>query len=218
MHPDFWNERWEQGQIGFHLSHVNPRLVEHASALPEGRGTRVLVPLCGKSVDMAWLAARGHQVVGVELSELALQAFMQEQGLTPEVERDGAFVCYRAPGIELWGGDMLRIGHAQLGHLDGYYDRAALVALPDSMRAAYVQQLARLLPSAARGLAIAFDYPQAQMSGPPFSVPDAEVRALYTPDFELDALASYDVLANEPRFAAAGLTSLLERVYSVVRR
>jgi thiopurine S-methyltransferase len=220
MEPDFWHSRWEQGQIGFHLATVNPRLIAHASALPAAPGSRVLVPLCGKTLDMAWLAARGHQVVGVELSELAAQAFMQEHGLLSSlvVVRDGAFVCYRTPGIEIWCADMLSISRAQLGHLDGYYDRAALVALPETMRVPYLQQLATLLPRGARGLVISFDYAQAQMPGPPFSVDDATVRALYTQDFEPSALASYDVLSEEPRFRAAGLSSLHERVYGVLRR
>lgn len=217
MEHDFWHTRWQQNQIGFHLGDVNPRLVSHSSALPGEPGSRILVPLCGKTVDMLWLAGRGYEVVGVELSPIAAEAFAKEQGLDAKVERHGAFTCYRMPNIDVMCGDFFSLTPEQLGPVHGYYDRAALVALPEAMRPAYVAKLHALLPREARGLLVTFDYPQAQMQGPPFSIPKSTVQALYTPGFSLSELASYDTLAQEPRFRAAGLTSLHEHVYGIQR-
>jgi thiopurine S-methyltransferase len=222
MDPEFWHERWRAQQIGFHRSDVNPRLVAWQAELPAptppAAGSRMLVPLCGKSVDMAWLAERGHRVVGVELSPIASAAFFEERGLAFRVEHSGAFERHVSDRIEILCGDFFALDAMTLGACEGFYDRAALVALPEPMRARYVEQLAALLPAGARGLLVTFDYPQAAMSGPPFAVPDAEVRARYAPGFELRPLADHDVLAQELHLAGRGLQALHERVYGLTRR
>jgi thiopurine S-methyltransferase len=217
MEHDFWHQRWEQNQVGFHRNSVNPRLVDHVSALPTAKSARVLVPLCGKSLDMVWLAQRGYWVVGVELSELAVRAFAAEHGLRPEITQHGALTRYSMPSIDLWCGDFLALTPDQLGPIDGYYDRAALVALPAAMRSAYVAQLASLLQTGARGLLATYNYPQSQLQGPPFAVPEATVRALYAAHFQVKPLASYDALQQEPGLRAGGLTELNEEVYALER-
>jgi thiopurine S-methyltransferase len=222
MDHAFWLERWRENQVGFHLGQVNPRLVQWASALPPANlrasPSRVLVPLCGKSLDLGWLAARGHHVVGVELSPIAVRAFFEERGTQPEIDRLLAFERYRSGELELLCGDFFDLDRAALGACHGLYDRAALVALPEPMRDRYVSHVAGLLTQGARGLLVTFDYPQSQMSGPPFSLPDSEVRARYAKHFELESLASYDILEQEPHFRRRGLTQLHERVYALVRR
>lgn len=217
MERDFWLERWQQNQIGFHLPAVNPRLVQHANALPSVPGQRVLVPLCGKTIDMAWLAQRGLRVLGVELSSLAVDAFFHEQGWTPHVTHEGPFVRYAASGVEILCGDFFALNASIAGELDGVYDRAAMVALPPSMRSAYAQHVSRLLPSTARGLLVSFDYDQNEMQGPPFSVPEAQVRALWEPAVQVTHLADHDILQDEPRMRERGLTHLHEHVYALLR-
>ena len=218
MDSTFWHERWRQNQIGFHLTEVNPRLVQWAHALPQEPGSRVLVPLCGKSHDLDWLAAQGYQVTGVELSPIAVRAFFEERGLTARRSRLGAFERFTHDKLELLCGDFFALDAATLGHCDGFYDRAALVALPEPMRDGYVKHLASLVRSGGHGLLVTFEYSQAEMAGPPFSIPAVEVHARYAPSFELDPLAVYDILAAEPRFAARGLTRLEERVYGLQRK
>lgn len=217
MEHDFWHARWQQNQIGFHRNSANPRLVENVAALPDASGARILVPLCGKTLDMAWLAQRGYQVVGVELSQLAVEAFAHEQGLNPSIEPLGPLLRYRMPNIDLLCGDFFALTPDMLGAVDGYYDRAALVALPPAMRVAYVDHLGRLLPSGARGLLTTYDYPQDQMQGPPFAIPEATVRTLYCPRFQVQALARHNALQHEPGLRAAGLTELHEDVYALQR-
>ena len=85
MDPEFWQQRWRDRQIGFHQDKPTPLLLKHWPSLGVPRGARVFVPLCGKSLDLAWFAARGHRVLGVELSQLAVDEFFAEHGLVPEV-------------------------------------------------------------------------------------------------------------------------------------
>jgi len=214
MERDFWISTWQAGKIGFHLGSVNPNLLAHHQVL---RGTRVFVPLCGKSVDLTFLAQKGRQVVGVELSELAVTQFFDEQQLTPDVSRDGELTRYASGPITIFCGDLFALTPAQLGRVDAFYDRAALVALPDELRRRYVSHMATLLPAPVVGLLVTFEYPQEQMSGPPFSVPQALVRALYEPAFHVELRASRNILGEEPRFADRGVTSLMERVYRITR-
>ncbi len=216
MDHAFWHARWQTGQIGFHLGSPHPALVRwYERALTPS--SRVLVPLCGKSVDLLWLGDRGMQVVGAELSPLAVADFFREHGLTPEVQPLGGLARYAAAHVELWLGDFFALDRAMLGRIDAYYDRAALVALPPDQRERYVTHLARLLPSRARGLVVAFEYHPTE-GGPPFSLPDAEIVRLYERDFSLELLERVDILAAEPRFQERGITSLHETAYALVRR
>jgi thiopurine S-methyltransferase len=176
MEPSFWIERWEQGRTGFHEGRPNAYLERHVARL--GAPRRVLVPLCGKAVDLAFLAAQGHEVIGVELSDAAAQAFFVEQGVTPAVESRGPFTAYQAGAITILAGDFFAVDAARLGAIDTFYDRAAMIALPASMRARYVTHLRALL-AGGRGLLITLDYPQERMEGPPFAVDEDEVRAAY---------------------------------------
>lgn len=218
MQSEFWIERWQQNQTGFHQAEVNPYLLRHHAVLGQSRGSRVLVPLCGKSLDLAWLAAQGHEVVGIELSPLAVQAFFAEQKLTPEVEQHATFSRHRVGSLEILCGDYFGIEPRHVGAVTAWFDRAALIALPDTMRARYVAQTARLVPPGARGLLVTFEYEPASVSGPPFSVSSDEVRSLYAQDFTVKSLERSDILAREPRFRERGITSLHEQVYELSRR
>lgn len=176
--PGFWHQRWEAGQIGFHEGKPNLHLERYAGVL--GEGTQVLVPLCGKAVDLAWLAARGHEVVGVELSPVAGEAFFAERGWTPERRREGPFLARRAGGVTILEGDVFGLD----GEYAAAWDRAALIALPAEVRARYAPNLRARV----RGpiLVVTFVYDQARRDGPPFSVGADEVRALYPGAEQLD--------------------------------
>jgi thiopurine S-methyltransferase len=176
MH-DEWLARWRDGRIGFHEGRPNAFLDRYLARLAGAR--RVLVPLCGRSEDLAFLAAHGYEVVGVELSEPAVRAFFELHALVPSVAARGPFVEYRAGSITLLVGDLFDTTPALLGATDALYDRAALIALPAELRARYVAHLRALLPADAPGLVITIEYDAASLSGPPFPVLEAELRALY---------------------------------------
>ncbi len=175
--PDFWRARWGEGRIGFHEGAPNGLLTKHGAHLGEGK--RVFIPLCGKAEDLAFLAAQGHQVVGVELVEAAVQAFFEEHRVEPVVSKRGAFVQYAAQNITLFVGDYFACSREVLGEVNAFYDRAAMIALPESMRGAYVKLLREVLPLGSPGIVITVEYAQEQMEPPPFSVPEVELRAHY---------------------------------------
>ena len=212
MEPAFWLQRWREGQTGFHQARVLPLLQKHWPAVGVPRGGRVLVPLAGKSLDMVWLAAQGHRVLGVELSSLAVAQFFEEHGLQPE-HRESPYGSHQvANHIELLCGDVFGVDAALLGDCAGVYDRAALIALPAEMRKRYVQTVYGALPSGCRGLLITLEYPQAEKAGPPFSVEEAEVRELFSPHWQVQLLERRDIL-QQPDFIAEGLTAMSTAVY-----
>ena len=189
MDPQFWHDRWEAGQIGFHNEDANPLLTAHFHRLGLSRGARVFVPLCGKTKDIGWLLEQGMEVVGAELSEIAVAQLFREMGVAPEVTRHGAMLIYRGAGATVFAGDIFDLGAEDIGEVDAIYDRAALVALPPKMRAAYAKHLMDVT-GGAKQLTITFEYDQSKMSGPPFSVPAEEVRGHYSAAYAMEVVES----------------------------
>jgi thiopurine S-methyltransferase len=223
MKKDFWLERWERQETGFHQDEFNPYLHQYWRDLHLARDSQVFVPLCGKSRDMLWLREQGHQVLGVELSAIAVQAFFKENGYTPQHDSPHQvtgrkFDRCEANGISILCGDFFDMGKADLANVTGVYDRASLIALPPEMRERYVRHLTGILPPATQILLITVDYPQAEMQGPPFSVSAEEVEALYREHAEVRLLAQPDVLEQNPRFQQRGLSSLRENIFLLTLR
>lgn len=216
MQAEFWRKRWTNNQIGFHQPQVNDYLQQHWPALGVKQGDTVLVPLCGKSLDMLWLAGQGVRVLGVELSERAVVDFFREQGLTPQVQQEQRFKVFRGADIQIYCGDFFALTPQDVAGCTALYDRAALIALPPEMRRGYARQLQALLPVGSHGLLITLDYPQAQLDGPPFAVADDEVSMLFGA-WQPQALVAQDILAQSPKFVQAGAGYLLERVYRLQR-
>ncbi|MCK9395715.1 MAG: thiopurine S-methyltransferase [Methylobacter sp.] len=216
MQHEFWHERWQQNQIGFHKQEINPHLQHYWSRLSVSQGDRVFVPLCGKSNDMLWLLGMGYQVVGVELSPLAVESFFSENDLKPTLRRNGDFLISEVDGLQIFCGDFFALRPADLGPVKIVYDRASLVALPADMRIKYVSSLATLLLPTTQILLITLDYPQHEMQGPPFSVQDEEVSRLFSPWCNVELLASENVLEQETIFKERGLTRMAEQTYQLV--
>ena len=208
MDADFWHRRWAEGQTGWHQDEVDRLLQRHWPAVAPGAGSLVLVPLCGASLDMAWLARRGHRVLGVELSPLACERFFAGQGLQPRRHRQGDFELFEAGDISLLCGDVFDLTDAHLGGVDAVWDRAALVALPPATRIRYARELYGRLPLGCSGLLQCFEYDQDCRDGPPFSVDEAEVSALLEPDWSVRVLDRRDIIESEPRFREQGLAAL----------
>jgi thiopurine S-methyltransferase len=168
--------------------------------------------LCGKSEDLRWLAERGHDVVGVELSLIAAKAFAQEQGLVFAETHEPPFTVLRGERIAFFVGDFFDFTRDVGGVFDFFYDRAALIALSPETRPAYGGHLQSLMRDGGQGLLIDLEYDPSQMHGPPYTVSEAEVRRVFNA-FHCEKLSEADVLDQEPRFKARGLTWMKESAY-----
>lgn len=217
MEPEFWHQRWAAGQIGFHQDRTSPMLAAHWDACGVADGAQVFVPLCGKSLDMHWLAACGHRVLGVELSQAAVDAFFAEAGLVPEVRASALGLHHVAGTIEIITGDVFALDAAALAGCTGVFDRAALIALPEPLRARYLASVYGALPSGCRGLLVTLEFPQGQKAGPPFAVDGDEIRAGLSSQWQVDLLERRDILANEPSFRDAGVTALATTAWCLSR-
>jgi thiopurine S-methyltransferase len=176
MEKEFWLKRWEENLIGFHQDQVNQHLANFIeSYFDDLSGKRVFVPLCGKSLDLLWLAKQGFEVIGVELSPLAVQQFFNENQLKPEIKELGTLKLYTFQNINLYVGDFFDITTKHLGRIDFVYDRAALIALPFAMRQKYLQHMLQFFSASTLGLFILLNYDQSKVDGPPFSVEATEL-------------------------------------------
>lgn len=200
MDAKFWHQKWQRGEIGFHEGEANRFLTEHFGALNLATGSRVFLPLCGKTRDAAWLLARGYCVVGAELSELAIIELFADLGEKPDIAKVGKLVRYSAKDIDILVGDIFDATADHIGSVDAIYDRAALVALPAQMREHYTLHLIHIT-GAARQLLITYEYDQQAIDGPPFSVSKREVKQHYG--------ATYQLQAIESRVVAGGLKGIV---------
>ncbi len=217
MQAEFWHARWRTGQTGFHQNAVDKFLSGYWAALALPERSKVFVPLCGKSLDLLWLLGQGMSVTGVELSAIAVEALCMEHGIPAQRRTLGRFEVYESPRLELYCGDFFALTRALLGTVAAVYDRAALISWAPELRPAYVEHLTSLTLPGTQTLLITMEYPQAQMTGPPFSVSGADVDHLYAPGHTIRELARRDILASEPRLRARGLTELTEVCYHLTR-
>ncbi|WP_334018631.1 thiopurine S-methyltransferase [Alteromonas sp. S015] len=192
MEHSFWHSKWQKNEIGFHEPEGNALLVKYASFLfgddsPSTSLKRIFVPLCGKTRDIGWLLAQGCEVVGAELSEVAIIQLFEELGVEPTVTTTSNGKIYAKDGLTIYVGDIFKLTSSDLGNVSGVYDRAALVALPSPLREQYAAHLIAITQCAPL-LIISFEYDQNEMAGPPFSVNEKTVDALYSVDYNIQRL------------------------------
>ncbi|MFT4725713.1 MAG: thiopurine S-methyltransferase [Granulosicoccus sp.] len=221
MEASHWLKAWSENRIGFHQKNVNKRMVGHWPSLELSQGAKVFVPLCGKSTDMLWIADQGHPVLGVDLSAKAAEAFFVDNELEYAVgERDG-FEIYSsknsAAAIEIWAGDFFNLTPDHLGQCGAYYDRAAMIAMDERLRATYSSHMAAVMRPDSRALLLVISYDQGKMKGPPFSVSDENVRKLLSEAFDICELEHYSGAHRLGNLADRGLETLDERVYLMKR-
>lgn len=209
MDSEFWLERWQRNEIGFHLPDVHPLLVRYLPDLVAEPGATLFLPLCGRTLDIGYLLGLEYRVIGVELSELAVKGLFEQLGVMPEIHPWRGGQRWQADGLTIFQGDFFRLRADDLGAVDAVYDRAALVALTPDMRVRYADQLAEITYAAPQ-LLISFEYDQSRMPGPPFPVATDELVRLYGDLFELRELSRSDVIDKAPRFRESGLDALDE--------
>lgn len=214
MEISYWQSRWRKNNIGWHMDIVYPQLRNIWPQLSLASDTRILVPLCGKSLDMKWLADQGHDVIGVEVSQKALQEFMNNYPEEFTEKTSHGFTIYCSPSIELWEGDFLKLPSKEIPALDVIYDKASIVALPPGMRKEYAKKVLELCGENTQILLQTFEYNQDEMNGPPFSVDEKEIKHHFGDRFELTLLREQSKFEELSKFQFRGLTSYLkERVF-----
>ena len=218
MDVSFWHGCWAEGRLGFHQSKFNRYMMRYWPRLGVPAGAQVLVPLCGKSLDMLWLLEQGYRVTGIELSRRAIEDFFTENGLDFMIRETGNGSVYRHGRLELLCADLFASGPRILPSVDAVYDRASLPALPGDMRRDYADLMLDCLAPGTVILLQTPEYRQAEMDGPPFSVPPAEVEALYGEVCTIERLHSEDSLDRQPRFRERGLTGLVDHVYRIEKK
>jgi thiopurine S-methyltransferase len=217
VNPDFWHDRWRTAQIGFHQSVVDGNLIRHWRDLSLPNASRVLVPLCGKSLDLLWLREQECKVVGIEISEVALQALFVENGVAARRLTLPRFDLYQAENLECFRGDLFELSAERLGRVEAVYDRASLISWAPEQRDRYVEHLTTLTGTGTQTLLITLEYRQEEMKGPPFSVDTEETHRLFSRHHSIDELARRDILRSEPRMRARGVSSLTEVCYRITR-
>ena len=207
-----WLDRWTENRIGFHEPAVNQHLKNQLPKFNLSPGASVFMPLCGKAHDIVWLADQGYQIIGIELSSLAIESFFEENSLGFQSFENDRFVLYKSGSINLMQGDFFDLQKEDLADCSFVYDRAALIAMDQSQRPKYIQHMNSILP-VSEMLLITLDYDQEEMPGPPYSVPESEVHDHYAENYSINLLERNDVIDEGPRWRKVGMTWLNESVY-----
>lgn len=215
MDKDFWHRRWAKREIGFHNAEVHHFLQRFLPRLNLPAGSRILIPLCGKSLDMLWLCQQGYELVGVELSRQAIEEFFQENHLQASITRVDGFDSYQFENLTIYAGDFFSLTTKHTGKIDAVYDRGALVAFPPEMRLDYVRQLRQLVTSGSQMLTISYDFDQRHRPGPPFSVPQENLAELYGDWCNFEKIHTESTLEKHQMLKAAGVETLFEEVYQI---
>lgn len=216
MEKSFWLDKWQQNQIGFHLSEFHPLLQKYSDDL-FSNASSIFVPLCGKTKDMEFLYSQGFNVLGNEFSSIATEDFFAEATLASQyplniIEQD-PFIRYQQDKIEILVGDFFELTNQQLKNIYCVYDRASLIALPKEKRKSYVAHIKEIMPKATM-LLITLDYDQQLMAGPPFSVDPSEVEKLFS-FARIEQLHRRDIIHQEPRFKSKGLQCFYQTAYKI---
>lgn len=213
MDYDFWDNCWARPTQPFHLTAPHHFLVNYFSR-HVAQHSRALLPLCGKTQDLNFLAQQGVSAIGVEFNPVAVESFFSDSGIQPQVIKSGTSTRYRSERIDVWCGDFFELSKEDLGEFAIIFDRAALVALPDDLRPSYAQHLASFLSPGGNILLVTMDYDTEEMSGPPFFVSKQELQQLF-PQASIQELDRISILDSHPRWRELELSRLDEVLYEI---
>jgi thiopurine S-methyltransferase len=208
-----WLQCWHDRQTEFHQSAVNPLLTRFWPELGLDAGSRIFVPLCGKSLDMLWLAQQGHEVIGVELSPVAVRAFFKENRLRPNRRSVGSFTLWQADRISILCGDYFALTGSELGQIDAVYDRAALTAFPEDVRTLYVAHLNMILPASGKVFILTSETPETGSSPAQNLEADAEIVTLYEAAFEIELTHVEHMFEPDPEGTDRAQIEIAHKVY-----
>jgi thiopurine S-methyltransferase len=210
MELSYWISRWNKEKTGFHMQNGYPGLEKYWPAIDIPSGSTVMVPLCGKSLDMMWLSKKVDLVIGVEISQKAVGQFFKDNQLDVKRYKYAGFNVYRSGNIEIWCGDFIKLPENKIPDISLIYDKASLTALPQSMRRKYADKMKSFIQNDTKLLLHLFDYPQEEMNGPPFSITPGEVQNLYSEKLRVTLLEKNQLSLNDyQKFMKRGLKTYL---------
>lgn len=212
MEATFWQDKWNNNDIAFHERKANPMLVNNIEKLHLNPGARIFIPLCGKTIDIAWLLSKGYKVAGCELVEIAIEQLFEELNIKPDISSTGSMKIYKGNNIEIFVGDIFGLDKPMLGNIDAIYDRAALVALPFEMRQRYTKHIANISGCAPQ-LLIVFQYDQQLSAPPPFSISGKELENHYGGLYNIINIKAIPVLGR-----LKGKCPAMENAWLLIKR
>ncbi|SEF71060.1 thiopurine S-methyltransferase [Marinobacterium lutimaris] len=210
---DLWLSLWRDRDTAFHQRKVNSLLIRFWTELKLPRRSRILVPLCGKSLDMIWLSQQGHEVIGVELSPLAVKTFFKENHIKPSRKRDGQLTLWKHGRLSIYCGDLFQLQPEQLGRIDAIYDRAALTALPAGLRGAYIEHLQHLTGKHSPALLLTTEDRQQNESDQHFQGIDTELSLLCATRYRINLQHFEAAYPGQEKNLSQGDTDALNKVY-----
>ncbi|MEW6991090.1 thiopurine S-methyltransferase [Colwelliaceae bacterium 6441] len=224
MKASFWHACWERNSLGFHQKSIHPFLSQYLLPLitqsdcikEKDKVPKVLVPLCGKSDDMVWLA-NYFDVVGAELSEIACRDFFIEKGIEVNPEAIREFNKYSHQNIELWQGDFFKLMPQQFSSFAWIYDRAAIIALPKEMQKSYVDHLSSFIGAGTQLFLISLEFPQEELEGPPFAIMQTDIERLFTA-FNVQCIAEHALEDKTFAQRTFNVSYLTEKLYLIMRK
>ncbi len=213
---ELWLQCWRDRSTDFHQKTVNPLLVRYWQSLNLPAKSRVFVPLCGKSLDLLWLAGQGHQVAGIELSPIAVRAFFRENRLHPVRRQVGRLTEWSSGQIRIFCGDIFALTAADLGPVNAVYDRAALTALPETTRIAYVAHLHALIPVMCPIFLVSAEDPEESDGTASEQAIAEELLALYAGRFTVDLVHVVPSYQSDPEAPEAPPQLVEHKLYRLL--
>jgi len=215
MEGSFWHKCWERNTLGFHQSDVHPLLSQYFNKLALPSDQHVFVPLCGKTLDMAYLT-QFMQVTGNELSEIACRDFFLDNNIGYQKQTLGDFEHFSCPQLSLLQGDFFKLSAKVIDNIDWIYDRAALIALPTAMQQRYVNHLKTFFLPHTRLFLLTVEFPKKQLNGPPFSINSSDVKSLFS-GFNIRCIATNNLKNKQFAQRKFDVDYLLEKLYIITR-
>eukprot|EP00092_Neocalanus_flemingeri_P034325 GFUD01037332.1.p1 GENE.GFUD01037332.1~~GFUD01037332.1.p1 ORF type:complete len:232 (+),score=79.13 GFUD01037332.1:52-747(+) len=211
---------WDVDSIPWHMPSTNPILEKHWSSVTGGRtGLRVFFPLCGASVDLAWLYRQNHTVVGVEGVRKAADKLFAEADVEYSVTRVTEVEGWKYQSLDLrltvFVADFFKITPDIVGAFDAVFDRGSLEAMQVSDRAEYISTMKPLLGESFIYLLSGFDYQPGMKDSPPRPLPPAVVEQLFGTFSSIELL---DRVEQQKVAANLGVQQLFQCTYKIGKK
>ena len=193
---DWWRMAWAKGTISWHRDKVDAILQKYLKRLTgDKKHISILVTLCGKSLDLPWLADQGHNVVGCELSEIAGKQLFEENGIPYSVMSVNDFKVFSATDdrkLKFYAGDFCNMDASLIGPVDAIWDHMAFGSVSPNDRPSYVEILASLLVPSGKILLSNWEYDQSKWKVSPYSLNTTQIKEYFGNCFDVKLLERLD--------------------------